>query len=88
MVSAMWYLGARIALLRTQAVSVSMDRVRIHILIPINNSAVTVCYGQSCLNSGAKGLLGGCQTGMDCQNGICMSEAGYPCSINADCVQG
>ena len=42
MVSAMWYLGARIALLRAQAVSVNMDRVRIHILIPINNSAVTV----------------------------------------------
>ena len=42
MVSAMWYLGARIALLRTQAVFVNMDRVRIHILIPINNSAVTV----------------------------------------------
>ena len=42
MVSAMWYLGARIALLRTQAVSVNMDRVRIHILIPINNSAVPV----------------------------------------------
>lgn len=42
MVSAMWYLGARIASLRTQAVSVNMDRVRIHILIPINNSAVPV----------------------------------------------
>ncbi len=42
MVSAMWYLGARIASLRTQAVSVNMDRVRIHTLIPINNSAVPV----------------------------------------------
>ena len=42
MVSAMWYLGARIALLKTQAVFVNMDRVRIHILIPINNSVVTV----------------------------------------------
>lgn len=42
MVSAMWYLGARIALLWTQAVSVSMDHVRIHILIPITKSAVTV----------------------------------------------
>lgn len=42
MVSAMWYLGARIALLRTRAVSVNMDCVRIHILIPIINSAVIV----------------------------------------------
>jgi hypothetical protein len=42
MVSAMWYLGARDALLRIQAVSVNMHRVRIHILIPINKRAVTV----------------------------------------------